>query len=71
MRFAVSQLIFGRISIFSCANDVIEGGKKPFAFYFIFFLNKLNVIWIFFFFKINIILCFFFFSKKKIHHLSV
>jgi hypothetical protein len=39
MRFAASQLIFGRISIFSCANDVIEGKKGPLL-YFIFFLNK-------------------------------
>jgi hypothetical protein len=27
MRLAASQLIFGRILIFSCANDVIEGKK--------------------------------------------
>jgi hypothetical protein len=34
MRLAASQLIFGRILIFSCANDVIEGKKKkPFAFF--------------------------------------
>jgi hypothetical protein len=28
MRFAASQLNFGKTSIFSCANDVIEGKKK-------------------------------------------
>jgi len=34
MRFAASQLNFGKTSIFSCANDVIEGEKKkPFAFF--------------------------------------
>ena len=58
MRFAVCQLIFGRISIFSC---VIEGEKKPFAFYFIFFLNKLNVVLIFFSLRLtSSYVCFFF-----------
>jgi hypothetical protein len=34
MRFAASQLNFGKTSIFSCANDVIEGGKKALCFFF-------------------------------------
>ena len=67
MRFAVSQLIFGRISIFSCANDVIEGGKKgPLLFYFIFFFKKLNVFLIFFL-RLTSFYVFFFLKKKKLH----